>query len=337
MTVVYGTGIVPGSGDIATELNAITRRAFVPKLVVQIYKAAPLLSVMMRNAQRARGGLSQISVPVQGASFVNFSWTDYSGSFPQPSVQTGIQQAAWNLSVGTVPIPLLGMESLIQSTEAVIPIVKARMNDARTVAVQSISSALFGTSAGNALAVNGLLDVYDDGTSVATYGGLSRSTQTYWKSTKYSTSMAPTRSTMLTRLMQITSLAGGESPDFVIMSMGDWTTLMTDFLTLERFNTNPGSRYGDDDAINAGFRCLMLGNTPVLADPFCPNGTAYLINSKYLGLYISEDANFAFSGFHSLIPNNQLANVGVVISAMALACTKPISGGQLSAITGAAF
>lgn len=337
MTIQYGSGIVPAAGDIASELNAVTRRAFIPKLVVQIYKAAPLLSIMMRNAQRAKGGLSQISLPVQGASFVNFSWTDYSGSFPQPSVQTGIQQAAWNLSVGTVPIPLLGMESLIQSSESVIPIVKARMNDAKTVAIQSISSALFGSSSGNALAINGFQDVYDDGTTVNSYGGLSRSTQTYWKSTKITTAIAPSRSTILTRLMQVTSLAGGESPDFVIMSMPDWTTLMTDFLTLERFNTNPGSRYGDDDAINAGFRCLMLGNTPILADPFCPTGTAYLINSKYLGLYISEDANFAFSGFHSLIPNNQLANVGAVISAMALACAKPISGAQLSNITGAAF
>ncbi|MDE2103314.1 MAG: phage major capsid protein [Patescibacteria group bacterium] len=332
-----GTGMVPSTGAIFTELNAVTRRAFVPRLVVQIYKAAPLLSMAMRNAQKARGGLNQITVPVQGASFVNFSWTDYSGGFPQPSVQAAMQDAAWNLSVGVVPIPLLGMESLIQATEAVIPIVKARMADAKTVAVQSIATALYASNGGNQLAINGLLDVYDDGTVATTYGGISRTAATFWKSTIYSTSITPSRSTMIARIMQLTKLAGGEGPDVVVMSMGDWTTLLADFMTAEQFHTTPDSRYGNDDAINAGFRCLMLGNTAILADPFCPTGTAYLINSKYLALYISEDANFAFSGFQSLIANNQIASVGVVISAMALACSKPVSGMQLSNVAGAAF
>lgn len=334
---VYGTGLVPAAGAIATELNAVTRRAFIPKLVVQIYSAAPVLSLGMRNAQRARGGLSQVTQPVQGAPFVNFNWAGYDGGFPQPSVQAASQDASWNLSVGTVPIPLLGFESLIQSTEAVIPLVKARMNDARTVAVQALSTQLFGSSGANALAMNGFQDIYDDGTSVSTYGGLSRSSNSFWKSTKVTSAIAPTRSTMISQIMRLTKAAGGESPDFVIMSLGDWTTLLSDFMTAEQFHTNPTSKYGDDNAVNAGFRALMLGNVPILADPFCPTGTAYLINSKYFALYISEDANFAFSGFHSLIPNNQIANVGVVIIAMAAVCTKPVSGSQLTNLTGSAF
>ena len=61
---VYGSGVVPASGSITNELTAVMRRAFVPKLVVQIYSAAPVLSLLMRNAQRARGGLSQVTVPV---------------------------------------------------------------------------------------------------------------------------------------------------------------------------------------------------------------------------------------------------------------------------------
>lgn len=337
MAIVTGQGMIPTSGSITDELNAVTRRAFVPKLVVQIYKAAPFLSLMMRNAQRAKGGLNQITVPVQGSSYVQFGWTGYDGAFPQPTVNTATQNAQWNLSVGTVPIPLLGMESLVQSAEAVIPLVKARMADAKTVSVQSISTALYGSSAANPLAMNGLQDVYDDGTTVATYGGLNRGASPFWAATKVTTSITPSRNTMMTQIMRTTSAAGGESPDFILMSLSDWTTLLQDYMGAERFLTDPSSRYGVDDAVNAGFRCLMLGDIPVLADPFCPKGTAYLINSKYLGLYISEDANFAFSGFQSLIPNNQLANVGVVISAMALACTKPISGTSLTTVAGGAF
>lgn len=337
MTIVYGQGIVPNTGAITNELNSVTRRAFIPKMVVQIYKAAPLLNMTMRNAQRARGGLSQISIPVQGASFVNFNWAGYSGAFPQPTVTTAAQQAAFNISVGTVPIPQLGMESLVQSSEAVIPLIKARMADATTVAIQALATALFSSSGTDPLAINGLLDVYDDGTTTATYGGLSRTTNAFWKSTVISTSITPSRQTMITRIIQTTKLAGGEAPDLVVMSLSDWTTLLTDYMGAEQFNTNPGSRYGNDDAINAGFRALMLGNTPIIADPFCPTGKCFIINSKYLALYISEYANFAWSGFHSLIPNNQIANVGVVIIGLALACSKPVSGSQLSNLAGAAF
>jgi hypothetical protein len=336
---VYGTGIVPASGAITAELNAVTRRAFVPRLVVQIYQAAPFLSLMMRNAQRARGGLSPVTVPIQGSPFVQFGWTGYSGAFPSPPVTPGANVASWNLSVGTVPIPLYGMESLLQSTEAIVPLVKARMNDAKTVAVQSLSSAIFGSAAANPLAVNGLLDVYSttDPAAGNAYGGVPRAANTYWQGNVYSTAITPGRSTMLTRIMQLQSLAGGEAPDFILMSMSDWTTLMNDFLGLEQFMTGPNLKYGNDNAVNAGFRAVMLGNTPILADPFCPKGTAYLINSRYLAMYISEDANFAWSGFYSMIPNLQIASVGVLIIGLSLVCTKPVSGMQLSNVIGGAF
>lgn len=334
---IAGTGMVPGSGEIFNELAAITRRAFIPKLVVQIYKAAPLLSMAMRNAQRAKGGLNQVTQPVQGASYVSFDWTGYDGAFQQPQVNAAAQNAAWNLSVGVVPIPLLGMESLIQSTEAVIPRIRAVMTDAKTVAIQSIATAFFGSAGSNPLAVNGLQDVYDTGTYAPTYGGISRVTNPFWQGNVYTTSFAPSRATMIARILQLQSLAGGEAPDMVILSLADWATLAADFLSLERFNTDPGSRYGNDDAVNAGFRAIMLGNTPVLADPFCPVGQGYQINTKYLSMFLSEDANFAFSGFHSLIANSQIASVGVLIAAMALVCSKPKSGMSMTTITGAAF
>ncbi len=331
-----GVGIVP-SGAIGNELVAVTRRAFIPRLVVQIYKATPLLSLLLRNAQRARGGVSQVTVPVQGGSFVNWSWSDYSGAFPQPPVQTAAQNAEFNLKLGVVPIPFMGMEALIQSSEVVIPILKARMADAKTVAVQAMSQALFVDNSANPQIVDSLVQAYDDGTTVGTYGGISRAANTFWKSTVLTGGAASTRTAFIKFLVRTTALAGGEAPDFVVMAPGDWTTLMTDFMSLETFQTTPSSRYGADDIINAGFRGLMLGDTPISLDPFCPVGTAFIFNSRYLALYMSEDAPFAFSGFYSSIPNLQIANIGVVIVAWNVVCTKPISGLRLTGITGAAF
>src|SRR5215469_4054815 len=179
-----GLGIVPG-GAIGNQLVAATRRAFIPRLVVQIYKATPMLSLLMRNAQRARGGVSQITVPVQGGSFVNFSWSDYSGVFPQPAVQTAAQNAEFNLKLGVIPIPFMGMEALIQSSDVVIPVLKARMADAKTVTLQSISSALFTNNTAQPTQVDSLAMAYDDATNVTSYGGISRTAagNAFWKST----------------------------------------------------------------------------------------------------------------------------------------------------------
>ena len=336
-----GVGIVP-SGAIGAELSAVTRRAFIPDLVVQIYKATPTLSILMRNAQRAKGGVSQMTVPVQGGQFVNFSWSDYSGTFPQPSVQTAAQNAEFNLKLGVCPIPFMGMEALIQSSEVVIPLLKARMADAKTVMVQSLSSSLFSNNSAvvGQTVINGLPEAYDDGTNVTTYGGINRSTagNSFWKSTLVTGAGGVlSRSSFIKYLVQATTVAGGESPDFVIMAPGDWTTLMTDFQAYERYDTTPKSQYRTDDLQNSGFRGIMLGDTPIFMDPFLSNGTAYFINSRYLALYLSEDAPFAFSGFYSAIPNLQIANVGVVIVALNLVCTKPVSGLQVQGITGGAF
>lgn len=330
-------GMVPG-GAVGAELSAATRRAFIPALFVNIYKATPTLNLLFGTAQRAAGGVSQITAPVQGSSFVNFAWTDYSGGFPQPAIQPGMQNAEFNLKVGVVPISFMGMEALIQSSETVIPLMKARMADAKTVAVQSISTALFSNNAASATTINGLPQAFDDGTNVNSYGGISRSSNAFWKSTLI-TAAGPilTRTAMLPYLVRLTALAGGEAPDFVIMSPSDWAQLMTDFLGLESFRTSPGSRYGKDDPINAGFRGLMLGDTPFFMDPFLAKGTMFMMNTRYFAAYVSEDAPFAFSGFYSSIPNLQIANVGVVIIAMETVCTKPISGMQITGITGGAF
>lgn len=333
-----GTGIIPGaSTNVFAELSSVTRRAFVPEVVVQIYKAAPSLMLCLRNAQKAKGGLNQVTIPLQGNPFVNAAWSSYTGNFAIPGVQTALQDAAWNMCLLTTPVSLLGMESVVQSTEAVIPLVRARMADLKTVTIQTLAGAFFGTSAANPLQMNGLLDVYDDGTTTNTYGGIARSATPFWKSNVYSTSLTPSRTTMIARINQLTYLSGGEEPDLIIMSMPDWTTLMIDYMQAESFRTMPGSRYGNDDAINAGFRAVMLGNTAIVGDPFCPTGTAYQINTKYLAMYLSEWANFSMSDWYSQIPNAQLANIAVMITLLNLVCSKPVSGQRLSNIAGPSF
>jgi hypothetical protein len=45
-----GGGIVPATGSTQyTELTYVTRRAFIPKLVVQLYNSTPLMAALIAN------------------------------------------------------------------------------------------------------------------------------------------------------------------------------------------------------------------------------------------------------------------------------------------------
>jgi hypothetical protein len=137
-------------------------------------------------------------------------------------------------------------------------------------------------------------------------------------------------------LLRAAKNAGGEALDFVVMSIEDWTTLMTDFLSLERYNNDPSSRWGKDDPVNSGFRGLLLGDTPLFFDLNCPAGLAIGFNSKYITLVIHEDCNFSWTGWYSTIPQGQISSVGLTLTALNLVCSKPSTGILIQNIAGGA-
>jgi len=132
---------------------------------------------------------------------------------------------------------------------------------------------------------------------------------------------AATRNLMLQYIAQV-SKTTGEMPSLGIMGFGTWTLLAQDFTTNERYNTTPGMGYGAEKKVEALFRALDVGGVPFYADPYCPEGTLYLININYLSLFLHERAAFSFTGFESTLPNNQLGYVGAILSLLELVDVK---------------
>jgi len=319
---VLGQGIIP-TGSIANELTAVTRRAFVPKLVVQIYNSTPLLAALIANAQPATGGVSSVTVPVQGAQFVNGQWSDYSGTFNQPSVQQGAFVSEFDLKSLIVPVPFLGMEGAVQLDHAVIPLIEARMNDAGNVSCDIMATALYNNTT-NQQAFIGLPGAIDDGTNLVAYGNINRNTSTWWKSKVYAAgAVNPTRQNVL-QYIAGTVKNGAEVPTFAVCGFGTWTLLAQDFVGQESYVITPGKSFDEDtNGPRSGFRALMVGGVPVFADPYCPEGTMYFINSNYASLYIHEQAGFAFTGFESTLSNFQLGYIGAVVTLAEMVVTKP--------------
>ncbi len=319
-----GGGILPASGSNQfNELTYVTRRAFIPKLVVQIYNSTPLMAALIANSQTASGGVSSVTVPVQGSQFVNAQWSDYSGSFAQPSVQQGAYQAEFNLKLLVSPVPFLGMEGAVQQDYAIIPLIEARMNDATNVMMEAMATSLYNNTSDQQQFI-GLPAAIDDGTGTATYGNINRTTETWWKSKQYAAgSVNPTRQNVL-QYISGTVKNGAEVPTFGVCGFGTWTLLAQDYVGQENYMITPGGGFdGDANGPQAAFRALMVAGVPIYPDPFCPEGTLYFLNSNYLSLYIHEQASFAFTGFESTLPNFQIGYVGAVLMIAELVNTKP--------------
>jgi hypothetical protein len=324
-------------------LVGLTRRAYVPVVVRNIYFASPTLFMLMGQAQRSAGGLNQITVPVQGQPMVQGAWTSYAGNFNKPQVIPGVQPAQFNTAYFTVPVPLVLGEALLQSTEAIVPILDVRMNDVYATTVQQLASAIFSNNTGNPLMPDSFIDAFDNGQIVANYGGINRlqAGNGFWAGNTFtSTTPSPlvnSRAAWSSYLIQVTDLAGGESPDYVIMSPSDFATLTAQFIGTETMFVRPGNGYTADTGARSGFPNLNINGVPFYLDHWCPKGTVVMSNSKYTSMYISEDAQFDFSGFYSLIPLGQLAQVGVMVLGENIITSKPSTGAIFYNLPGGAF
>lgn len=330
-----GVGITP-SGATATELTAITRRAFLPTLTVQIYNSSPWLAALISNAQVASGGISPVTVPVQGARMTSFQWGGYDASFGVPAQQNGIQDAEYAMKLAMVPIPFLGMEAAVQVDYAVVPRIEAVMNDAGNVMADAMASALY-TNVSNAQAFNGLNGLIDDGTNLVTFGNISRTANPFWKAKVYAAgSVNPTRQNV-SQYINGAAKACGEAPSYGLMGFGTWSLLQQDFIGQEQYNITPGSSF-DGDMSNqprSGFRALMVSGVPIFPDFYCPEGALYLPNSRYMNLYLHEQASFAFTGFESTLANGQLGYLGLLLTLGELVATKPSSMVRVSGFNSA--
>jgi hypothetical protein len=331
-----GIGVAPAAGSLYNELASATRRAFVPRLFVQIYFGSPTLFYMTGNAQRAAGGLNQITVPAQGQSMVQGQFTGYGGGFNSPVITPGIQNLQFNLAYWVVPIPLPFGETIIQATDREISILKARMNDVYAVTRQNMARLTFTNNSGNPLLPDSFQNAFDNGTNFPSYGGVNRNNAgnsafkgQYINLNSGTFSLGTigfTRKSMATLLSYVTDQAGGEAPTFVVMNPGDYATLNLDFIGIEQIHQIPPQQFTMDTAVRSSFPNLFVSGVPIFADHFCPQGNVFGINVKYTSMYLSEDAAFDFSGFYSLVPLGQIGQQGVVVVGYDFVTAKPSSG-----------
>ncbi len=331
---ILGSGIMPASGAVAAQLTAVTRRAFVPVLIDQTSQSTPLLAMLMANNQTASGGASQITIPAQFGDMVTTQASDYSGVFQLPSDIPTIQNAEFNLKLSITPIPMFGVESVIQDDYALVNLMDARMNSAGNNFAKFWNTALYSNSNDNTRMI-GLTAAIDDGTNANVYGGIPRSQQPAWKS--YYRGVAAntnlTRMECLKHIMNVVKQNGGEKPNCAFVGVGTWLSLAADFVGQESYQITPGASFDSaGNGVRSGFEAIRVAGIPVFCDINCADGDMWIINSNYLNMYIHSKLSFALYPFESMLSNGQLGYIGAIVNLAELVNAKPSSCGHVTGL-----
>ena len=164
-------------------LTSLSRRYLHDQVVDNVYLSNPLtFRLIAQNKKLLQGGY-QIEIPQMFQDFTVGGWYspyDQLDTTPQDTVKNAAFDWA-NLAVPiTVDNPTLAKSD---SPEAVMNLLTMQFGQAEMRAVDLLGTGAFSNGVTNTKSIVGITGAVDDGTTLGTYGGLARASNTFWKST----------------------------------------------------------------------------------------------------------------------------------------------------------
>lgn len=330
---------------------SVTQDKLLPKVVDTILNSNVLARRILSNPKKWSG--EQLKVPIKyqknttGGSFSGFDTFDTNAS--ETRTRMAFDPKFYQK---TCALPL--SELAVNATESkVLDLMATELESTAQDAADDIGTIFYSDGTGNGgKDFLGLGALVDDGTNVASIGGLARSTYTTLQGTVTDSGGTLTLVKMSTLWNNVTS--GSQKPTIGI-------TDETVFSLYEKL-VQPFMRYVDvpmDKAItgNAGFGALRFKGMPIISDEKCTSGYLYFLNEDYLewrGLTMPETQpiryaagniegndygnairNLGFSWSGWIKPTNAAAVIGHIYLGGEFITRNPKRHGVLTGITGA--
>lgn len=244
------------------------------------------------------------------------------------AAQDVISAAQFLLKQYAVPVVISGLEQLQNSgKEQMINLMESRLGVAEGTMANLLSQGIYGDGTGfGGKAITGL-DVAVPATLTAsqtnTYGGISRSTWSFWRTYSPGSITLPTATTVQgvfnTAWANLTR--GSDRPDLIIVDNNYWSAYMASLQAIQRFAGTdeaklgfPSIKYMDADVVlDGGIGGFAYTNAAV-------GGTAYFLNTKYLKWRPHKDCNMVPLSPNRRYSVNQDAEVQILGWAGNLTC-----------------
>lgn len=300
------------------------------KMYDNIMKSSPLMYMIMKQKKSWDSGGDTIKIHLKYKHATNVgSYQGYDTLDITP--QDTRTDAEFRLKQLYASIIFNGYETAASSGDlAIFKMSEIAMSDAEAALKDLFTQLLFKDGTGNGgKDILGLKAAVDDGTNVATYGGITRSAQTWWKA-QYDGAAAALSTAKMQSMFVKCSRGGMENkPDFIVTDMTQYLkylALVDGKTTLQQ----PLGKIGEEFA-NLGFTQVSFMGVPVVYDEYCPANTMYFLNSNTLQLYTKPGLDFKPS--EMVKPPNMDAKVGQLFWAGELICSEPRANGKIENLT----
>jgi len=244
--------------------------------------------------------------------------------------QEGIGNASYNWKQYSVSITIDG-RSLRQNSgeEQVVNLLKAKIMQAELSLQNKFSEGLYGDGTGNSSKdILGLAAIIDTTPATGTVGGLDAATYTWWRNYAVDASKTSTAYDNLLKYMRKgynTVSKGRDHPDILISDQATLEDGYEGTVLAGDINFNIGMT--DTKLADAGFQNFRFKGAVYMFDRDCPSERLYIINSKYLKLYVHKQCDFITTPF--VRPENQDAKVAQILWMGELCCSNRARQGVL--------
>lgn len=308
------------------EINSISRRYIYPTLVDNVYRSNLMFfRLNARNKKVLQGGL-QIEVPLVYARFAAGGW--YQGfDLLDVSPSDTVKNAAFDWKQAYTPVSVDGLTLIrADSPEAVVNFLSFYFEQAQTELAEIIGAGLWSTT-NTTKQVDAIPAAVDDGTLAATYGGLLRSANTWWKANL--TAITPPLSLATMQTMFGTCTEGGRHPTIIVTTQTVYNLYWALSTGGQAFPVQPSGH--DEQLAQNGFTNLLFNGVPIAVDSHVPSGNMFFLNEDYIYLYVNPRADFNMKEFRE--PVNQDAMTSLILWAGDVVFSNVQRQGKLTGIT----
>ncbi len=229
-----------------------------------------------------------------------------------------ISAAEFDIKQAAVPVVISGLEMLQNSgKERMIDLMESRLTVAEATLANLISDGIYsdGTGAGGK-EIDGLNAAIPLDPTSGTYGGIDRATWTFWRNKFVNQTNTNTIQADWNGLWaQCTR--GSDRPDLILVDNVVWEAYMASLQALQRFTTPTVG--------NLGFPTIKFVDADVCLDGgiggFCPAGTGFFINSKYMHYRPHANRNMVPLSPNRRYATNQDAEVQILAWAGNMTCS----------------
>ena len=312
-----------------TDIVATTIQSRTRKIADNVTKNNALSAKLQeRGNVKPFGGGNSILQELSFAQNANGGW--YSGYDLLPvAAQDVISAAEYAIKQLACPIVMSGLEQLQNAgREQMIDLLEGRINVAESTMANLLAAGVYsdGTGSGGK-ELTGLNAAVPTAPTTGTYGGIDRATWTFWQSQLFNRSQLATPGAFTPANIQeafnglwAKLVRGADRPDLCIVDNNLWKIFLQSLQNIQRF---AGTETG-----KLGFPSLKYMDADVVLDGgiggFCPSGTGFFLNTKYLFLRPHSSRNMV-----PLAPNRRYAiNQDAEVQILAWAGNLTTSGSQ---------